>query len=477
MAFTQSKKRFEPAHIDLSKLFDKLPPHAIEAEMSLLGSMMVAGTENIHIVGEVMEQIKSGGDFFLPKHGAIFDALTQLYDQNNAIDLVQLTQRLRDAHQEEEVGGVDYLIELAESVPTSVNAPHYARIVRDKAKLRFLIDASSQIMRDAHVSDEEANLIIDKAESLIFEIAQFAEANKPSALNELMHETFELLDKRKDVGRSITGVASSYQQLDEMLAGFQPGEMTILAARPSMGKTALALNIAEHIAVDCKIPTAVFSIEMGKQQLSERLLSSRSGVDSQKLRRAMMNENEWVRLQEVAGELSESPMYIDDTPSLSVLELRSKARRLASQHDVKMIVIDYLQLMSAPGAESRQNEVGMISRGIKALARELHVPVLCLAQLNRNPDARESKIPMLSDLRESGSIEQDADVVMLLHREEYYHKDPAWAEENPGLVGMAQVVIAKQRNGPTGVAPLKFDGATVRFSNPPHPYIDEDERY
>lgn len=476
MAFTESKKRFEPAVIDLSKLFDKLPPHAIEAEMSLLGSMMVAGTENIHIVGEVMEQIKGGGDFFLPKHGAIFDALTKLYDQNNAIDLVQLIQGLRDSHQEENVGGVDYLVELAESVPTSLNAPHYARIVRDKAKLRMLIDASSMIMRDAHESNEEANLIIDKAEKQIFEIAQFAESNKPSDLNDLMHQTFEQLEKRRGSGKTITGIASSFGQLDEMLTGFQPGEMIILAARPSMGKTAFALNIAEHVAVDCKIPTAVFSIEMGKQQLSERLLSSRSGVDSQKLRRGQI-ENDWGVLQDVAGELAESPMYIDDTPSLSVLELRSKARRLASQHDIQLIVIDYLQLMSAPGADNRQNEVGQISRGIKALARELHVPVLCLAQLNRNPDSRESKVPMLSDLRESGSIEQDADVVMMLHREEYYHKEPEWAEENPGLVGMAQVIIVKQRNGPTGVVPLKFKGSTVRFSNPPHPFIEDEGQY
>lgn len=465
MTVARTRSDFDLQRGDVAKLLDRLPPHSVEAEMSLLGSMILAGTQNIHLIGEVMQVVSNEADFYRPKHAAVYKALVDLYDQHQAIDTIQLTDLLRDRQQFEQVGGIDYLVELAESVPTSVNAPHYARIIRDKAKLRYLIDAAGHILRDAYETAEPANITLDKAERLIFEIAQEAQANEPTKLDELMTIAFENIEARQVDGRSITGVATGFHQLDEMLSGLQPSEMLIVAARPSMGKTAFAINIAEYIAVDNQQPVAVFSLEMSKQQLAERMLSSRSGVDSQRIRRNMINGDELAQLQETAGELSAAPMFIDDTPGLSILELRAKARRLASRSGIKAIVIDYLQLMSSPGAESRQNEVGEISRGVKALARELNVPVICLSQLNRNSEGRESKKPMLSDLRESGAIEQDADVVMMLHREEYYHKEDEWAHENPDKVGVAEIILAKQRNGPTGIVTLQFDGATTRFHN------------
>jgi replicative DNA helicase len=466
MTIARTRNDFEVNRADISKLFSALPPHSIEAEMSLLGSMILAGTENVHLIGEVMQVIKDAADFYRPKHAAIYECLIELYDKHQSIDLVQLTQRLRDKGAYDDVGGVDYLVELAESVPTAVNAPHYARIIRDKAKLRRLIDAAGKILHDAHTSPDTPTMVLDRAEKEIFEIAETADENKATALSELIHQTFESLERRHESGRNITGVGTGFSQLNNMLSGMQPSEMLILAARPSMGKTALALNICEHVAVNEKQPVLVFSLEMSKQQLAERLLSARSGVDSQRMRRNMLNAEEFQRLADVAQELCDAPMFIDDTPGISVLEMRAKARRVFAQAGgIKLIMIDYLQLMSYPGAESRVQEVSAISRSVKALARELKVPVLCLSQLNRNNEGRESKKPMLSDLRESGSIEQDADVVMMLHREEYYHHDDTWKAEHPAMIGVAELIIAKQRNGPTGTVPLQFDGSTTRFNN------------
>ena len=466
MSHARRQSRSEQPQItraDMGRLFEKLPPHDIEAEMCLLGSLILAGGENVHLIGEVMQIIKSSTDFFLPKHTAIYEGITQVYDRRSAIDPVQLGRWLKDEGHYESIGGQDYLIELAESVPVTINAPHYARIVRDKSRLRKLIDAAGRILRDAHESAESSNIVIDKAEQLIFDIAQTAASDEPAALAILIEQTFAQMQARQEAGHTLTGIATGYPELDDMLGGLQRGELIILAARPSMGKTALALNVAENIAAVNRQPVAVFSLEMSKQQLAERLLSSHSGVNGQKMRRNMLNGEELHRLQESATALSDAPIYIDDTPSVSALELRAKARRLASQHNIQCILIDYLQLMSYPGAESRQVEVSSISRAVKALARELKVPVLCLSQLNRNPEGRESKRPMLSDLRESGSIEQDADVVMMLHREEYYHNDEGWKAENPDKIGVSELIIAKQRNGPTGTVELMFHKDTTRF--------------
>lgn len=466
MTTARTRPQFKPPTDSLTRLFDRLPPHSPEAEMSLLGSMIL----DWRIIGDVLNIVRNSSDFYRPAHAALYELMVQLYDEQGSLDNVQLSERLRAQDMLDKVGGSDYLIELAESVPVPDHAQHYARIVRDHAKRRQLINAAGGILRNAYESDEASDLVVDQAEQEIFKIAESGGENEPSKLSELVQTTFEQFERRHQEGSTLTGIATGYYKLDETLSGLQRGEMIVIAARPSMGKTALALNIAEYIAIDSAsasgIPVAVFSMEMSKQALAERLLCSRAGVDMQRFRRNMVRHDEIPRLQEVADELSQSPMYIDDTPGLSIVQLRAKARRLAAQHDTQVIFVDYMQLMSNPGSESRQQEVSEISRGMKALARELNVPVVVLSQLNRNPEGRESKTPMLSDLRESGSIEQDADVVMMLHREAYYHiADTEWADQNPAKANLADVIIAKQRNGPTGTIKLHFEGQTTRFHN------------
>ena len=462
---THSPRRqtFEVRRVELAKLFDKLPPHALEAEAALLGSMIL----DWRVCGDVVEIIKGADDFYKPGHAAIYESLVELYDKHQSIDIVQLNQKLADKQQLEDVGGVEYLMELAESVPSATSAGYYARIVREKAVVRKLIEASGNILYECYNSAEPAGDLLDRAERDIFELAETRVDQNASALSELLQETFDRL--QADDGGHVTGVETGFYELDEMTNGLQPGELIIVAARPSMGKTAFALNIAEHVAAVSGQASAVFSMEMSRQQLAQRLLCSRSGVDAHKLRRNLLSQDDFGRLSMAVGSLSEAPLYIDDTPGLTLLELRAKSRRMAARHDVKAIFVDYLQLMSAPGSESRQQEVSVISRGLKALARELSVPVVCLSQLNRQAESREGHRPRMSDLRESGSIEQDADVVMMLHRESYYHRsDPEWEQANPERVNEAEVIIAKQRNGPTGTVHLVFDGATTRFKNMAH---------
>lgn len=456
-----------PQPAEVSKLMERPLPTAVEAEMCTLGCMILAGVENIHIIGEVLEIVDGAADFHLPKHQSIYQAVIDLYNHNQSIDIVQLAQKLKDANQLDDIGGADYLVELAEAVPTAINAQYYAKIVRDKSRLRSLIDVTGRILRSAHESNETVEDLVDQAEKEIFAIRKTDAADRPTELSILVNDTYEMIEAGKDSGRTITGTATGFYRLDDDLSGLQNGEMIIIAARPSMGKTAFAVNIAEHIAVDERQPVAVFSLEMGKHQLAQRLLSSRSGVDSQRMRRNMINDHELIRLKEACAELYEAPMFIDDTPGISVLQLRAKARRLKSEHDIKAIFIDYMQLMRSPGSESRQQEVSEISRSIKAIARELEVPIVALSQLNRKAEDRTDNRPMLSDLRESGSIEQDADVVMLLHRESYFHKtDPDWVPDDQIESGeVAEIIIAKQRNGPTGVVKVQFNGNTIRFSN------------
>ena len=430
------RRAFEPKKYDLASLFDKQPPHALEAECALLGSLLL----DWQVVGEVLQIIRSPEDFYLSKHAAIYKAAVELYDQHQSLDIVQLVQRLKDVGQLEAVGGVDYLVELGESVPSATSAAYYANLVRQKAVLRHLIDAAGQILERAYTSGEPVDDQLNIAEQEIFRLAEGGSSEDAAELRQLLQETYERLEAHD--GRSITGLETGFFELDEMTNGLQNGEMIIVAARPSMGKTALALNIAEHIAATNKRPVGVFSLEMGRQQLAQRLLCSRSGVDSQRVRRNMLTGDEFARLAMVVGELSEAPLYIDDTPGLTLLSLRAKARRMASRHDVEAIV----------------------SRGIKGLARELNVPVICLSQLNRAAEGREGHRPRMSDLRESGSIEQDADVVMMLHREDYYHRGEEGYEET----NIAELIIAKQRNGPTGVVKLQFNGQTTRFNNLAH---------
>lgn len=462
-----------------SPMFDRQPPQSLEAEMSLLGAMIL----DHNVIGDVLGMLSGPDDFYKEAHAHIYRAIVDIYDVHHSGDLVQLQNMLRDRGVYEQCGGDDYLVTLANSVPAATSAPHFARIVGEKAKLRRLIDAAGQILYDAyHVGDlgpEGAREVLDKAEMSVFEIAQESGANDPQALADLLEIEMRRIEAMDFDGESMSGVRSGYHEMDELLRGFQPGELIIMAARPSMGKTALALNIAEQMAIGGvpvpgakaghRTPVALFSLEMSKNAIVQRMMSARGQVSSMVLRGGSRIPDEDLRRLMLASEdLKQAPIYVDDTPGLTVLTLRARARRMVRQYGVKAIMIDYLQLMTAPHAakESRQVEVSAISRGVKALARELKVPVICLSQLNRGTESREGNRPRMSDLRESGSIEQDADVIMLLHREEYYHvSNPEWALDNPDKVGLAEIIIAKQRNGPTGVVKLVWDSRTTRFKN------------
>ncbi len=444
----------------LSSLFEQLPPHAIEAEMSLLGSMLLEP----QVVGDAVLIVRGGDDFFKPANGAIYDAMVELYDKYGALDIVQLNQLLTDRETLESVGGLNYLVELANAVPSAANAQYYARLVREKASIRRLIDAAGDILYDAYHSPEDAQVILEIAEQKIFHIAQQSEQSQVENLQSLVNQAMEMIEAND--GKLITGVPTGFAELDEMTHGLQKGEMIIVAARPSMGKTALALNIAEAMALR-KHSVALFSLEMSKLQLVQRLLSANSGVNSQKIRRGMLNEDDYHRLHVACDNFLNVQIYIDDTPGLTLLQLRAKARRMVAKHDIKAVFIDYLQLMSAGGrVESRQIEISEISRGIKAMARELNLPVVCLSQLNRGPEQREGHRPRMSDLRESGSLEQDADVVMMLHREDYYHQgEEEWALSNEDKVGVAELILTKQRNGPTGTVKLTWQKDITRFAD------------
>lgn len=441
---------------DLAKLFEKTPPSSPQAEAAVLGSIIL----DWRVCSEVLQILKGPDDFHRPAHAVIYQILIELYDQQQSIDMVQLNQRLTDRELLEQVGGLDYLMELADSVPSAASVGHYARIVREKSVLRRLIETSGRILYECHHSDGATEELLDAAERDIFEIAESKIQSDATDLASLLQETYSQLEREE--GQSLTGLPTGFFELDEMTNGLQASEMIIIAARPSMGKTSLALNIAEQMGATHKQPLVFFSLEMSKQQLAQRLLCSRSGVDSHKLRRNMLNGEDFGRLAQAVGELSEAPIYVDDMPGLTLLSLRAKARRLAARHDIRAVFVDYLQLMSDPTTrENRQQEVSNISRGIKALARELNVPVICMSQLNRSPEGREGHRPRMSDLRESGSIEQDADVVMMLHREDYYHK----GEDNYDQTNIAEIIVTKQRNGPTGIVKLQFQGSTTRFHN------------
>jgi replicative DNA helicase len=435
----------------LSAQFDRLPPSSIEAEMCLLGSMMLDKEMIGEIVGIVDREY-----FFQADHQIIFDILLKLYEQNRPIDAVILRDELGKRQLLDEVGGAAYLGQILGSIPSSAHAVHYGQIVREKALLRQLITASNEILRDAYAPHEKADLVLDKAEKRIFDIAEKKVGNAMSSLGDVAMEVYEMLEEK---GRR--GIETSFFELDDMLNGLQNGEMVIVAARPSMGKTAFAMNVIEHVAADSKLPCAVFSLEMSKQQLAQRLMCSRAQIDAQKVRKGLLGAQEFQLLAQTVSELAKAPIWVDDSPGLTILDLRAKARRLKLKHDIKLIMVDYMQLMDNPGPDSRQQQISEISRGIKAVARELNIPVIALSQLNRQSEGRDGHRPRMSDLRESGSIEQDADVIMLLHREDYYKmQEPDFMPDN-----IAEVIIAKQRNGPTGTIKLTFDNKTTSFKN------------
>jgi len=434
-------------------------PESLAAEAGVLGSMIV----DPECISGVLEYLNTAAAFYRIEHQMIFDALIALYEKNKggSLDAVLLRDELEKRGQLEKVGGVEYLARVMESVPSAANVMYYLGIVKDKMLLREIIAAAGEILNDAYDENGEPSEKLDEAEHKIFAITDKKISGSASSLLELVNQAYKLIDEREGRQMRVTGLSTGYYELDELTCGLQDGEMIIIASRPSLGKTSLALNIAEHIGRMEKAPVAIFSLEMGRQQLAERFLCSRSRIDTRRVRRGQLRTEDYEALVQACSELSEAPIYIDDTSGLTPLELRAKARRLRSRHGIRCIIVDYLQLMhlGLGRVESRQQEITTISRYIKSLARELNIPVVVLSQLNRALEGREDHRPRMSDLRESGSIEQDADVVMLLHREDYYRKSE---EERDSK---AELIIAKQRNGPTGSVGLIFMERITRFEN------------
>ncbi len=441
-------------------LLDREPPHDFDAERAVLGSMLLdAGA-----ISEAITTLRDAGSaaFWSEKHRQLFELIVDLWNVNKAIDGVIIRNELVRRGQFDALGGYDFLADLVGSVPSAHRVRDYATIVREKSLLRALISAAGQALDEAYQDRMPAQRILDNASKYIFEVTERGVSSAAQALPSLIDDVFA---KIQDLDGSIlTGEPTGYFALDELTCGFQPSELIIIAGRPSMGKTALGLNIAEHMALVEGRPVLFFSLEMSCQQVAQRILCSRARVDSQKLRRGRLDGRDFERLQHVAGEIRDKPLLVDDTSSLTILELRARARIAARKHDIRAIFVDYLQLMSVPGSESRQLEVAEVSRGLKALAKELRVPVIAMAQLNRKPADRGGNRPMMSDLRESGAIEQDADVIALLHRESYYAKpdEGGGGEED----NKAELIIAKQRNGPVDTVELHFNRQSTRFENP-----------
>jgi replicative DNA helicase len=432
----------------------RIPPHSLEAEQSVLGSMLL-DKEAVAAAAEVLRS----DDFYSEAHKEIFEAILDIYDRGTPVDLVTLAEALRQRGTLESVGGGVYISDLSMSVPSTANVRYYIRIVEEKATLRRLISASNEIIQESYEASEDLDIIIDHAEKKIFDISQRKNSQSFEPIKTILLDTYSKIEELTKNKGKIVGVPTGFRDFDMRTSGLNPSDFILIAARPSMGKTSFAINIAQNAAIQSKVPVAIFSLEMSKDQLVQRMLSSEANIELQKIRSGDLTEEDWIKLVHAATPLSQAPIFIDDTPGISVMEVRSKARRLKMEHGLGMIVIDYLQLMSGRGkAESRQQEVSEISRSLKALARELNVPVVTLSQLSRGPEARQDHRPMLSDLRESGAIEQDADIVVFLYRDEYYNPD---SEKK----NIAEAIIAKQRNGPTGTVELVWLGQFTKFAS------------
>ena len=425
----------------------KLPPQHIEAEQSILGGILI---EN-EAINRVME-ILDADDFYRDAHRRIFNALINLSERDEPADLITLTNELRKIDQLDSIGGASYLASLIDSVPTAANIEYYARIVKEKAILRKLIQTSTEIITQSYEDRGDVEGFLDEAERSIFEISEKRVRPSFYPIREIVKQSFTTIEKLFKKKEAVTGVPSGFKELDRMTAGFQPSDLIIIAGRPSMGKTAFCLDVAEYAAIGNKIPVAIFSLEMSKEELVIRMLCSQANVEGTRLRTGYLNESDWPKLTIAAGNLSDAPIYIDDTAALSALELRAKARRLKSEYGLGMVIVDYLQLMRGRSrVESRQQEISEISRSLKALAKELTIPVIAVSQLSRKTEERTGNKPQLSDLRESGAIEQDADLILFIYRDEVYNR----SEDNPNR-GKAEVIIGKQRNGPIGKIDLAF---------------------
>ncbi|MDX1918296.1 MAG: replicative DNA helicase [Candidatus Caenarcaniphilales bacterium] len=433
-----------------------VPPQAIEAEQSVLGALLNGGDE----IGEILEIFGNTKHIFYDHaHQKIFNICFDLYRESKPVDMITVIDRLTVTSEIEEVGGRDYIVDLAESASLTVNSTYYAQIVKEKSVLRSLSKAGADIAQKAH-SAIDMQTALDFAQQAIFEIGSGREQRGLVPVADLTTSVWHDIEYRSENRGSLLGMASGFNDLDLLTSGFQKSDLIIVAARPSMGKTAFCLNIAAHVALKVKSPIALFSLEMSKQQLVHRLICSNCGIDSQRLRTGNLRDEDWSQISHALAVLAEAPIYIDDSPILTTMELRAKARRLKTERkNLGLIVIDYIQLMQGSRPENRVQEISEISRGLKTLARELEVPIIALSQLSRSVEARQNKRPMLSDLRESGAIEQDADLVMFLYRHEYYEPE---ASDNRGE---CEVHIAKQRNGPVGTIKLHFHAATTTFHN------------
>ncbi|TRZ94973.1 replicative DNA helicase [bacterium] len=436
------------------RILDKIPPQNLEAEMAVLGSMLI----DEDAVSVALELLRSES-FYKDSHRKIFQAISDLYNANKAVDLITLGDELKRNGTLDEVGGLSFLTALANSVPSAANINHYVSIVKEKSTLRTLINNSTKVISFCYESEGNIDEVVDNAEKLIFEVRDSKIHSGYMHLKEIVKDSIETIDILYQKKAHVTGIPTGYIDFDIKTAGLQNSDLIVIAGRPSMGKSALVLGIAEHAGVVEKIPLAVFSLEMSKEQLVQRMLCAHAKVDAHKVRTGYLAPSDWPRLTAAAGKLSEAPIFIDDTPAISVMELRTKARRLKAHHDIKLVILDYMQLMRGSGGiENRQQEISEISRCLKALARELHLPLIAISQLSRAVESRTDHRPQLSDLRESGAIEQDADLVALILREEYYNPTP----ENQGI---AEVIIAKQRNGPVGTMKLAFIKEYTRFEN------------
>lgn len=439
----------------LSDMIQRIPPNSVEAEQSVLGAMLL-DKEAISAATEMI----SGEDFYREAHKEIFEAVVDIYNKNEPVDLITLTEKLKTRNTLDAVGGITFLTNLMDAVPTTHNVKYYAKIIEEKSLLRRLIRTSSDIISKSYQASDDIGNIIDDAEKGIFNISLNRSTQGYTHVKDILNVNFDKIEELYLNKGKITGVSTGFADLDEKLSGLQKSDLVLVAARPSMGKSSFMMNIVQHAAVRDKVTTVVFSLEMSKEQLTQRLLCAEALIDAHRLRIGDINEDEWVKLARSMGPLSDSPIFIDDTPAISITEMRAKCRRLKLEHDLGLIVIDYLQLMQGKsgGSDSRQQEISEISRSLKALAREINVPVVALSQLSRAPEMRADHRPILSDLRESGAIEQDADVVMFLYRDEYYHPDSE--KKNIG-----EVIIAKQRNGPTGTVELVWLGQFTKFVN------------
>ncbi len=432
----------------------KIQPHSAEAEQSVIGSMIMDRDAII-----AASEILTSEDFYQHQYGVLYDAMMELFNEGKPVDLITLQNKLKEKEVPPELCSIEFISDLIRSVPTSANVRYYANIVSEKALLRRLIKVTEGITNQCYLDKEKVDAILEDTEKEVFNIIQNRGSGDFVSIKDIVIQSLDNIEAASRNKGSVTGIATGFYDLDYKMAGLQPSDLILIAARPSMGKTAFVLNIAEYVAVKSKVTTAIFSLEMSKNQLVNRILAMNSRVDSQAIRSGDLNDDDWAKLMESARSVGESGLIIDDTPGISITELRSKCRKFKLEHNLGLVIIDYLQLMSGgKKTESRQQEISEISRSLKALAREINCPVIALSQLSRAVEQRPDKRPMLSDLRESGAIEQDADVVMFIYRDDYYNRD---SEE----AGVSEIIIGKQRNGPTGTVKLAWLSQFTKFAN------------